>query len=175
MAFAYNAQAFPVLTLLFSSMFAIGLANYDFNWGSTTWNKTNFPYTHPPNATHTSNRFIVGGSENWHYGFNYMDWARNNTPFFVNDTLVFKYDPPNANSTGFPHSVYLFPNYWSFIKCDFRKAKRIADPSEGAGGGFEFVLKKMQTYYFGCGEHKGIHCKTGNMKFAVMPLKHWRF
>jgi len=87
MAFAYNAQAFPLLALLFSSMFAIGLANYDFNWGSRTWNKTNFPYTHPSNVTHTSNRFIVGGSENWHYGFNYMDWARNNTPFFVNDTL----------------------------------------------------------------------------------------
>lgn len=88
---------------------------------------------------------------------------------------VFKYDPPNTNGTGFPHSVYLLPNYRSFNKCDFRRAKRIADPTQGAGEGFEFVLKKMQTYYFACGEHQGIHCKTGNMKFAVMPLKHWRF
>ncbi|XP_055809213.1 uncharacterized protein LOC129877709 [Solanum dulcamara] len=104
-----------------------------------------------------------------------MDWARNSAPFFVYDTLVFKYDPPNVNGTGIAHSVYSFPNYWSFSKCDFRRAKRIADSSQGAGEGFEFVLKKMQTYYFACGEHQGIHCKTGNMKFSVMPLKHWRF
>lgn len=60
-------------------MFATGLANYDFNWGPK--------YTNPPNATQTSNKFVVGDSENWHYGFNYMDWARNSAPFFVNDTL----------------------------------------------------------------------------------------
>ncbi|XP_059298309.1 uncharacterized protein LOC132051015 isoform X2 [Lycium ferocissimum] len=138
MAFA-NAQIFLLLAV-FSSLFPIGLA--DFNWGPRSWSKTNCPYTteHPPNVTQTSNKFVVGGSEDWHYGFNYrMDWARKCAPFFVNDTLG---------------------------------AKRIADPTEGAGEGFEFVLNKMRPYYFACGENEGVHCKTGNMKFFVIPLKH---
>ncbi|XP_059298308.1 uncharacterized protein LOC132051015 isoform X1 [Lycium ferocissimum] len=171
MAFA-NAQIFLLLAV-FSSLFPIGLA--DFNWGPRSWSKTNCPYTteHPPNVTQTSNKFVVGGSEDWHYGFNYrMDWARKCAPFFVNDTLVFKYDPPNANGTGFPHSVYLLKNYGSLIRCNFTGAKRIADPTEGAGEGFEFVLNKMRPYYFACGENEGVHCKTGNMKFFVIPLKH---
>nr|XP_009593538.1 uncharacterized protein LOC104090187 [Nicotiana tomentosiformis]XP_016473341.1 PREDICTED: uncharacterized protein LOC107795258 [Nicotiana tabacum] len=169
-----NAEAI-LLLVVFYFMFGICLANFNYTWGPGNWNKTNCPYgNNHPNATQTSNKFIVGGSENWHYGFDYMDWARKNGPFFVNDTLVFKYDPPNPNG-GFPHSVYLLPNYWSFIKCDFRRAKRIANPNQGAGEGFEFVLKKKQPYYFACGEHEGIHCNNGTMKFVVMPLKRWPF
>ncbi|KAG5631480.1 hypothetical protein H5410_003197 [Solanum commersonii] len=63
-------------------------------------------------------------------------------------TLWIKSNPPNSNGTRFPHSMYLFPNNWSFINCDFKKAKRLENPSEG------------------------IQCKTGNMKFDVMNLKH---
>ncbi|ESR36302.1 hypothetical protein CICLE_v10030343mg [Citrus x clementina] len=54
------------------------------------------------------NKIIVGGSDNWHFGFNYSVWAFQSAPFYVNDVLVFKYDPPN--DTVFPHSEYLLPN-----------------------------------------------------------------
>ena len=30
---------------------------------------------------------VVGGSEGWHYGFNYTDWALQNSPFYFNDKL----------------------------------------------------------------------------------------
>ncbi|KAF3645670.1 hypothetical protein P3S67_019890 [Capsicum chacoense] len=171
-----NAQMYLFL-VMFSFMFVHSMANFNYGpWGSPgNWNKTNFPNgNNHPNATQTSNKFNVGGTENWRYGFDYMDWARKNGPFFVNDTLVFKYDPPNPNG-GFPHSVYLLPNYSSFIKCDFKRAKRIADPNQGAGEGFEFVLKKTQHYFFACGEHEGIHCNNGTMKFVVMPIKRWPY
>ncbi|KAF8377507.1 hypothetical protein HHK36_030889 [Tetracentron sinense] len=115
---------------------------------------------------------IVGGSTGWQYGFNYTDWALRNSPFFLNDTLVFKYDSPN--STTFLHNVYLLPNLWSFGKCDFRRAKLLADVEQGGGTGFEFVLKKVQPQYFACGESNGDHCKAGRMKFFVMPLPRCR-
>ncbi|KAM3377139.1 hypothetical protein P3S68_009552 [Capsicum galapagoense] len=171
-----NGQAF-LLLVVFSLMFGVSMANFNYGpWGRPgNWNKTNCPNgNNHPNATQTSNKFNVGGSENWHYGFDYMDWAHKNGPFFVNDTLVFKYDPPNPNG-GFPHSVYLLSDYWSFTKCDFRRAKRIANSNQGAGEGFEFVLKKTQPYFFACGEHGGIHCNNGTMKFVVMPLRRWPY
>ncbi|KAG6414998.1 hypothetical protein SASPL_122397 [Salvia splendens] len=81
---------------------------------------------------------------------------------------VFKYDPPN--DTTFPHSVYLLRDFRSFQNCDLRRAKKIGDVNEGGGGGFLFVLKRWQPYYFACGQRDGIHCKVGLMKFAVWPL-----
>lgn len=30
---------------------------------------------------------VVGGSQNWRYGYNYTDWALKNSPFFINDKL----------------------------------------------------------------------------------------
>ena len=32
-------------------------------------------------------RIVVGGSEHWHFGFNYTDWAIKAAPFYKNDTL----------------------------------------------------------------------------------------
>ncbi|KAJ7967426.1 Plastocyanin-like domain protein [Quillaja saponaria] len=93
-------------------------------------------------------------------------------PFILNDTLVFKYDPPLNNSH--PHSVYLFSNFWSFLNCDLKRAKMVANITQGDGNGFEFVLKRWQPHYFACGESNGIHCKLGQMKFFVMPmLRRW--
>ena len=34
-----------------------------------------------------ANTIVVGGSEGWRFGFNYTDWALQNSPFFINDTL----------------------------------------------------------------------------------------
>ena len=81
---------------------------------------------------------------------------------------VFKYDPPSK--TTFPHSVYLLPNPWSFLTCDLSKAEQVATVAQGGGEGFEFVLKNWWPHYFACGEHDGLHCKEGMMKFFVMPL-----
>ncbi|CAI9781890.1 unnamed protein product [Fraxinus pennsylvanica] len=114
------------------SMFSIGMANKNFSadWNGN-WNHTaGWPYGHW-NADQTSKRIIVGGSENWHFGFNYTDWAIRNGPFYLNDTLVFKFDPPN--NTTFPHSVYLLPNFWSFQNCDLRRAQKIAQVTQGGG------------------------------------------
>ncbi|KAK8568149.1 hypothetical protein V6N13_106083 [Hibiscus sabdariffa] len=148
-----------VLVLVAASMVGVSLANKE--WGS-----------HPHNHTTSPKRVIVGGSENWHFGVNYTDWSLKNAPFYLNDTLVFKYDPPS--NTTFPHSVYLLPNLKSFLNCDLRRAKVIANPTQGSGNGFEFVLKKRKPYYLACGERNGFHCKVGLMKFAVVPMRHWR-
>ncbi|KAF8410008.1 hypothetical protein HHK36_002528 [Tetracentron sinense] len=122
-------------------------------------------------AVSLAKTIVVGGSEKWHFGFNYTDWALRNSPFFINDTLVFKYDPPN--STTFPHNVYLLPNLMSFLTCDLRRAKLVADVGQGGGPkGFEFVLRKWQPHYFACTVRDGFHCNEGQMKFFVVPLPH---
>lgn len=116
-----------------------------------------------------SARTIVGGDQHWHFGFNYTDWARKTAPFFLNDTLVFMYDPPN--STTFPHSVYLLPNLQSFQTCNLKRAKLMASVVQGAGQGFEVALMKRKPYYFACGERGGLHCNTGLMKFSVRAVR----
>ncbi|KAF8109313.1 hypothetical protein N665_0098s0041 [Sinapis alba] len=119
------------------------------------------------NATYNAPRkIIVGGDKEWTYGFNYSVWASKTAPFFLNDILVFKYNPPAP----FTHSVYLFSNPSSYEKCDVKKGKMIASPKQGAGNGFELVLTKMKPYYISCGEHDGAHCSNGTMKFTVMPI-----
>ncbi|XP_047966574.1 uncharacterized protein LOC125210964 [Salvia hispanica] len=153
-----------VLVLISTSILSIADANK--NWGNG--GAGGFWGYSPRNMTYTSNTLVVGGSQNWRFGFNYTDWSIKNAPFFLNDTLVFKYDPPN--DTTFPHSVYLLSDFQSFQNCDLRRAKKIGDVNEGGGDGFRFVLKRWQPYYFACGQHHGIHCKVGLMKFAVWPL-----
>ncbi|KAI3675278.1 hypothetical protein L1987_84866 [Smallanthus sonchifolius] len=87
------------------------------------------------------------------------------------DGVLFKFDPPSDTNIH-PHSVYLLPNLWSFLRCDLRWAKRVANTSQGGGQGFEFVLNKWKPYYFACGESNGFHCQSG-MKFFVMPSFRW--
>ncbi|KAK6241022.1 Phytocyanin domain - like 10 [Theobroma cacao] len=140
---------------------------WGWGWGSG-WGSQN---NQTLNQTEGPNKIIVGGSENWHYGFNYSEWAFQNAPFYFNDTLVFKYDPPSNNT--FPHSVYLFHDFWSYLNCDLKRAKMIASPTQGGGDGFEFVLKRWRSHYFACGERNGVHCKAGGMRFMVVPLLRW--
>ncbi|KAM7470680.1 hypothetical protein LguiA_008863 [Lonicera macranthoides] len=173
MGFRYT-QLFALIILV-TSMFVVGTANKNLTKGPENWNfgfnYTNGPFGHH-NLTRTSRRIIVGGSENWHFGFNYTDWALKNGPFYFNDTLVFKYDPPSGPDSH-PHSVYLLPDMWSFLKCDLRRAKRVATTTQGGGEGFEFRLKSWGPHYFACGESNGIHCNVGMMKFFVLPLLRW--
>ncbi|XP_038902031.1 extensin-3-like [Benincasa hispida] len=113
-------------------------------------------------------KIIVGGSKQWQLGFDYNDWALKNGPFYVNDILVFKYDPPNTSTP--PHSVYQLPNMRSFANCDLGKGKMVANITQGSRDGFEFVLKDQNPYYFACGEGNGFHCKLGSMKFTLTPI-----
>ncbi|GLT37000.1 hypothetical protein SLA2020_113440 [Shorea laevis] len=163
-----------ILVVMAASILGVSMANRDWTynhnktagWGWGPWGSY-----HQPNRTDNSKKIIVGGSDNWHFGVNYTDWAFKNAPFYFNDTLVFKYDSPNVT---FSHSVYLLPNLWSFINCDFSQAKMVANITEGRGNGFEFVLKQWRPHYFACGEGPNrFHCKNGNMKFFVMPLLRW--
>ncbi|KAJ1440306.1 Phytocyanin domain [Sesbania bispinosa] len=159
-----------IILVITASMFAVSMANKDWSFGfnyTDWWSRFG---NHHQNKTQQvqPKEIIVGGSEHWHYGYNYTDWAIKNGPFYVNDTLVFKYDAPNA--TTFPHSVYMFKIFWSFLNCDIKRAKMVANPTQGVGEGFKFVLKRWQPYYFACGERNGFHCNNGTMKFAVMPM-----
>ena len=157
------------LLLLAASMWALGEANRSWGWGSG-FNQTGWPQRSGCNNSSTSNStnvtsktVVVGGSQNWVYGFNYSDWALQNGPFHLNDTLVFKYDLQPS------HNVYLLPNFWSYVKCDMSRAKLVANESQGGGDGFSFVLKRLQPHYFACGVGNGFHCSTGLMKFVVTP------
>ncbi|GMN37556.1 hypothetical protein TIFTF001_006914 [Ficus carica] len=167
----YLAKALAVL--LFASMLAGCMANRDgiFGFNSTDWrlrHRGSWNRHHPNKTQELPIKIIVGGSENWRFNFSYTDWAFKHGPFYVNDTLVFKYDPPVDNNSH-PHNVYLLPNLESLMKCDLSKAKEIANATQGAGEGFEFVLEKRQPYYFACGASNGVHCDVGHMKFSVMP------
>ncbi|KAI6677883.1 hypothetical protein NL676_038679 [Syzygium grande] len=51
---------------------------------------------------------------------------------------VFKFDPPSDNNTH-PHSVYVFQNFWTYMRCDLKRATKVANVSDGAGDGFERV------------------------------------
>ncbi|XP_012072528.1 uncharacterized protein LOC105634304 [Jatropha curcas] len=157
-------QGFVIV--LCASLLGVCVANLDWQYGSDR-----------PNHRHTpNNTIIVGGSAHWTFGFNYLHWITKNVPFFVNDSLVFKYDPPSENNTH-PHNVYLLPNKRSFVTCNLTEAVKIANETQGAGEGFEFVLKKWKKpYYFACGAGNGYHCNVGGMKFFVKPFpRRWLY
>jgi hypothetical protein len=84
MGFNFSRALFAML--LIASLVAISTANKD-------WQHGNYPgwgYNHGPyhfNKTNGPNKIVVGGSENWHYGFNYADWSLKNNSFYVQDTL----------------------------------------------------------------------------------------
>ena len=86
----------------------------------------------------------------------------------MDDWSVFKYpSPKNARSV---YSVYLLPNLWSYVTCDFSQAKLLADHKQGGGQGFAVALNQWQPFYFASNGGSGRHCKDGLMKFAAVPL-----
>lgn len=75
-----------VLLVTAASMLTVAMANGGWSNG---YNYTFFPPI-PKNGSHNKNHpniITVGGSDNWHFGFNYSVWAFQNSPFYVNDTL----------------------------------------------------------------------------------------
>ncbi|PON36876.1 Cupredoxin [Parasponia andersonii] len=82
--------------------------------------------------------------------------------------MVFKYNPPRNNASAY--TVYLLPNLWSYITCDFRKAKLLANPKQGGGqSGFVVELNQWRPYYFASNGDNGNHCDDGLMKFFAVP------
>ncbi|GLT47025.1 hypothetical protein SLA2020_207470 [Shorea laevis] len=102
----------------------------------------------------------VGGPQHWRYGFNYTDWAIKNSPFYIQDTLVFQYEPQ--------HNVYLLPNLFSYMTCDFSQAELLANPTQGKGEGFAVVINQERSCYFASGE--GEDCENGMMTFFIAPV-----
>ncbi|XP_065857295.1 uncharacterized protein [Euphorbia lathyris] len=147
--------------LLIASLVGVSMANrnWHYGWGSPK---------HKPHHPISENKINVGGSSNWTFGFNYARWASKHGTFYVNDTLVFKYDAPSDKNIH-PHSVYLLADWWSFKSCNMTNALKLADVSQGVGDGFRFKLEKWQPYFFACGGGNGFHCNNGTMKFFVMP------
>ncbi|WCJ33762.1 Cupredoxin superfamily protein [Euphorbia peplus] len=123
---------------------------------------------HTPPRPATQHKINVGGSSNWTFGFNYNSWASKHGKFYINDTLIFKYDQPSKKNIH-PHSVYLLADWWSFQSCNMTNALKLADESQGVGKGFEYKMEKWQAYFFACGGGNGFHCNNGTMKFLVMP------
>ncbi|KAF5745676.1 CUB and sushi domain-containing protein 3 [Tripterygium wilfordii] len=162
MAFTCRKQL--LCLMLCASMMALTLANKDWQFGFNSWN-------HRPTV---SKKLVVGDLQSWRYGSNYTDWAIKTSPFFLNDTLVFKFDAP-SDTNPFQHSVYLLRSFWHFLACDFRGAKMVANVTQGGGEGFEFRMNRWMPYYFACGEHDGAHCRDGQMKFIAMPLPQYRY
>ncbi|XP_048426144.1 uncharacterized protein LOC125470723 [Pyrus x bretschneideri] len=155
--------------VLIASMLAVSTANKHWQYTNYTgWGFNNGSYH--LNKTKGPNKIVVGGSENWHFGFNYTDWALKNGPIYIKDTLVFKYEPPS--DTIRPHSIYLFQDFQSSLNCDLSRARMVGNQTQGGEDGFEFVLQSWRPYYLACGEHDGLHCKDGLMRFPVFPMFH---
>ncbi|XP_058781207.1 uncharacterized protein LOC131655340 [Vicia villosa] len=115
----------------------------------------------------TRRSILVGDSEGWRAGTNYTQWAVKNSPFHINDTLVFKF-PPRGNSTIVP-SVYLLPNMWSYMTCEFRGAKLLGSAVQGVGEGLKIELNQLKPYYFASAEGNAYDCIAGLTKFIAVP------
>ncbi|KAK4268345.1 hypothetical protein QN277_025014 [Acacia crassicarpa] len=111
----------------------------------------------------------VGESQGWRAGTNYIDWAVQNSPFYINDSLVFKYPPPGKSNVS-PMSVYLMLNLWSFTTCDFKTAKLVGNPTEGSDEGVQIQLNRRQPYYFASAVGNGYDCIAGLTKFVATPM-----
>lgn len=88
----------------------------------------------------------------------------------MNGGAVFKYPAPEkwiANQ-----SVYLLPNLWSFVTCDFKDAKLLGSATQGSGEGFNIQLDQWRPYYFASADGSGYDCIVGLTKFIALPFPH---
>ncbi|RVW61338.1 hypothetical protein CK203_020622 [Vitis vinifera] len=170
-----SGQGVVTLLVLTASLLAVGMANRPIagkpanHWNSgfnhSSWGPRNNPFH--PNNTRPPKKFIVGGSERWRYGFNYTDWALKNGPFYINDTLgEFMISKQHHISS----QRILAAKLWELPDVRPEQSQASGYGAQGGRKGFGFVLKNLWPHYFACGEHNGLHCKEGMMKFSVMPL-----
>ncbi|CAA7013491.1 unnamed protein product [Microthlaspi erraticum] len=103
----------------------------------------------------------------WQSGFDYKEWAIKHAPFYVNDVVAFKFNngqKTNKNKT----DVYLLPDMRSYKLCDVSGGRKLVPKNREAWsintGGFTFLLRRRQIYYFVSGDRTGCNHK---MKFAL--------
>ena len=87
-----SVHVLTLFVIVTTSMFTVTMANKDWpsfaNFNYTDWWSRFGNHNYQINKTQEeSNNIIVGGSQNWHFGYNYSDWAIKNGPFYLNDTL----------------------------------------------------------------------------------------
>jgi len=92
MASTNIVHVLTLLVIITASMFTVTMANKDWpsfgNFNYTDWWSRFGNHHHQINKTEQQpKKIIVGGSQNWHFGYNYSDWAIKNGPFYLNDTL----------------------------------------------------------------------------------------
>lgn len=91
---AFTSAHSLILILFAASMLTVSMANRGWSYG---FNNTYYwpwgPNNGSPGSNNTNDdddgpsKIVVGGSDNWHFGFNYSVWAFQNAPFYVNDVL----------------------------------------------------------------------------------------
>ncbi|KAF5740711.1 putative Lamin-like protein [Tripterygium wilfordii] len=107
---------------------------------------------------------VVGGSQGWRSSVNYTDWTIRNSPFYINDRLGMIHQV-----RGTLQSVYLMQSLSSYGSCDLKGAKLLANPRQGRGEGFTFVVDQWKVHYFASGGGNGKSCEAEMMKFTVVP------
>ncbi|KAK6938726.1 LOW QUALITY PROTEIN: hypothetical protein RJ641_032234 [Dillenia turbinata] len=118
------------------------------------------PHLPQPLAYTKGETIVVGGSEGWHYGFNYPKWAHDHGQLYFKDTLV--YTCYQTYGTG--SNVTLGErSCWQTL----HKERVMA---------YSVVLSGWMPYYFACGEGPD-HLQGNNrtMKFIAWPFCHWNF
>lgn len=146
-----------------------GDSHWQFGFDYSTWAFRNAPFYVNDTLGTTYDSFVFFNSQSF-CGISAAEQTVISLGFL---SAVFKYDPPSENNTH-PHSVYLFNDFWSFRQCNLKRARMLANWSDGAGDGFKFELARpWRPYYFACGESQGFHCTNGNMKFFVVPAMRW--
>ncbi|CAA7019913.1 unnamed protein product [Microthlaspi erraticum] len=108
----------------------------------------------------------------WKSGFHYKKWASMHAPFYVNDVVAFKFNNDQKTNNNKKNDVYLVPDSRSYKICDVSRGRKLV-PRKGEAlslksGGFKFLLRRAQTYYFVSGDHTGCN---HNMKFSLFAHK----
>lgn len=121
------------------SMFELAVSTK--NWTDTAgnWSRTegNWGYWHKNYSTQGSRRIVVGGSENWHFGYNYTEWALKNGPFYLNDTLGI-----HLLSFAFLQVCVCVCNH----RCSPWRTERGATLDIGSSGSSDFKKKNDHTF-----------------------------
>ncbi|KAJ0013990.1 mavicyanin-like [Pistacia vera] len=100
-------------------------------------------------ATAVAKEYIVGGDSGWTVNYDYQAWAKDKE-FHVNDTLVFKYTPPN-------HNVFKV-NGTEFNNCTVPSSN-----SALSSGNDVITLSTPGNKWYICGKGNGDknHCQLG--------------
>ncbi|VVA95402.1 unnamed protein product [Arabis nemorensis] len=124
------------------------------NQSGGTGSTSNSHHKHPAPLSPRRNIVVTV----WKKGFKYQEWVSKNSPFYINDVLVYKYNNNKENN------VYLLQDLRSYMGCDVRTGKKLVARG-GSSGRFKLLLQRRQTYYFASADG----CNHTKMQFALNP------